>query len=196
MNFYPANALVPEEKRTDRLFLRPLRATDVELDYDAVMSSAQQLRRWSQTDWPADDFTLAQNLADLQRHEREHIERKAFTFTVLNPHATRCLGCVYITPVWRQVAQLCAGAAYAANVGFWVRTAELADDLDKHLLATLREWFQNEWVFDCVVFTVGQQEARQATILSEASLKRRAAFTLPDGRAGWAFSESDSDADG
>jgi RimJ/RimL family protein N-acetyltransferase len=187
MEFYPPNATVPEEKRTDRLLLRPLRATDVELDYDAVMSSAEQLRRWSQTEWPADDFTLAQNLDDLQRHEREHIERKAFTYTVLNPPATHCLGCVYITPVWPQIAQLCAGTAYAANVGFWVRTTELANDLDTHVLATLREWFKAEWAFDCVIFTVSQQEARQAALLSEAGLKRRGAFMLPDGRSYWAF---------
>jgi hypothetical protein len=188
MEFYPANAQVPEEKRTDRLLVRPLRATDVELDYDAVMSSAEQLRRWSQSNWPADDFTLAENLDDLQRHEREHIERKAFTFTVLNLQGIRCLGCVYIMPVWPQVAQLCAGATYAADVGFWVRTAELANDLDKHLLATLREWFASAWAFDCVIFTISQQEARQAAVLSEAGLERRAAFTLPDGRACWAFS--------
>jgi hypothetical protein len=188
MEFYTPNAAVPEEKRTDRLLVRPLRATDVELDYDAVMSSAKQLRRWSQSDWPADDFTLAQNLADLQRHEREHIERKAFTITVLNPQATRCLGCVYITPVPPQGADLCANAAYATNVGFWVRAAEVANDLDKHLLATLREWFQVEWAFDCVVFMIGQQETRQARILSEAGLERRAAFTLPNGRACWIFS--------
>jgi RimJ/RimL family protein N-acetyltransferase len=187
MEFYPASAVVPEEQRTDRLLLRPLRATDVELDYDAVISSAEQLRRWSQSDWPADDFTLAQNLDDLQRHEREHIERKAFTFTVLNPQGIRCLGCVYIMPVRPQITQLCAGAAYAAGVGFWVRTAELANDLDKHVLATLREWFKAEWAFDCVIFTISQQEARQAALLSEAGLERRGAFTLPDGRSRWAF---------
>src|SRR5262249_22189853 len=153
MEFCPASALVPEETRTNRLFLRPLRATDVELDYNAVMSSAEQLRRWSQSDWPSDDFTLAQNLDDLQRHEREHGTREAFTFTVLNPQATRCLGCVYITPVVPQAAHLCAGATYAANVGFWVRTSELANDLDKHLFATLREWFSTAWAFDAIVFT-------------------------------------------
>jgi hypothetical protein len=179
---------VPEEKRTDRLFLRPLRATDVELDHDAVMSSAEELRRWSQSDWPADDFTLAQNLEGLQGHEREHRERKAFTFTVLNPHGTRCLGCVYIMPVWPQAAQLCAGAAWAANVGFWVRTSELASDLDKHLFATLRDWFATEWAFDYIMFAIGQQEARQASLLSEAGLQRRSAFTLSDGRPCWAFS--------
>jgi hypothetical protein len=188
MEFYPPDAPVPEEKCTDRLLLRPLRATDVELDYDAVMSSAEQLRRWSQSDWPADDFTLAQNLDDLQRHEREHIERKAFTFTVLNPQVTRCLGCVYIMPVHPRAVDLCASATYGANVGFWVRTVEVANDLDRHLLATLREWFQLEWAFDCVVFMISQQEARQADILSQAGLERRAAFTLPDGRARWVFS--------
>lgn len=188
MEFYPASASVPEEKRTTRLLLRPLRATDDELDYDAVMSSAEQLRRWSQNDWPTDDFTLAQNRADLQRHEHEHGERKAFTFTVLNPQATRCLGCVYIMPIWPQTAQLCAGAAYAADVGFWVRTSEVAADLDKHLLATLRDWFKSEWVFDCVVYTISQQEARQASLLSEAGLERHAPFTLTDGRHCWVFS--------
>ena len=77
MEFYPAGVPVPQGKRTSCLRLRPLRVTDVELDYKAVMSSAEMLHRWSQSDWPTDDFTLAQNLADLQRHEREHIEARA-----------------------------------------------------------------------------------------------------------------------
>jgi hypothetical protein len=188
MAFYPPDARVPEEKRTDRLLLRPLRATDAELDYDALMSSAEQLRRWSQSGWPADDFTLAENLADLQRHEREHGERVAFTFTVLNPQGDRCLGCVYITPLWPQIAELCAGAAYPADVGFWARTSELAGELDKHLLATLREWFASEWAFDCIVWAIGRQDARQADVLREAGLQQRTAFALANGRQCWAFS--------
>lgn len=188
MEFYPASVPVPEEKRTDRLLLRPLRASDAELDYDAVMSSAEQLRRWSQSSWPADDFTLAQNRADLQRHEREHHERKAFTFTVLNLQATRCLGCVYIMPLWPQAVELNIGAAHPADVGFWVRTSELAHDLDKHLFAALREWFKTEWAFDCMVFTISQQEARQAALFREAGLELHSALTLPDGRRCWVFS--------
>ncbi|HEU5011535.1 MAG TPA: GNAT family protein [Roseiflexaceae bacterium] len=186
MEFYPADAPIPEETRTDRLLLRPLRATDVALDYDALMSSAEHLRRWSQSTWPADDFTLDQNRADLQRHEREHAGREAFTFTVLNPEATRCLGCVYLRSLWPEVAQLCAGATYAAGVRFWVRAAEVANDLDTHLLATLRGWFAAEWPFACVVFAVSHHEPHQAALMSEAGLKR-AAFTLADGRAWWAF---------
>jgi RimJ/RimL family protein N-acetyltransferase len=186
--FYPATAIVPGEKRTDRVLLRPLRATDVELDYDAVMSSAAQLRTWSQGNWPADDFTLGENLADLQRHEREHDERVAFTFTVLDPGATRCLGCVYIMPLWPRIAGLCAGAAYAADVGFWVRTSEIDTELDRHLLATLRDWLSSEWAFDCVVYAVSPGEARQGLILSEAGLERRGSFALADGRSCLVFS--------
>lgn len=77
--FYPASAPVPEGIRTECVLLRPLRATDGAHNYAAVMASAEQLHRWSQITWPADDFTVAQNLADLQGHECEHIERQAFS---------------------------------------------------------------------------------------------------------------------
>src|SRR5262249_21597605 len=66
MSWYPEGRAVPEERRTARLALRPLLATDVAADYDAVMSSAPMLRAWSQSTWPADDFTLAENLEDLR----------------------------------------------------------------------------------------------------------------------------------
>jgi hypothetical protein len=187
MEFYPANTLVPQEKRTDRLWLRPLRATDVELDYEAVISSAEMLHRWCQGEWPAANFTLAENLADLKWHELEHIERKAFTFTVLNPQGTRCLGCVYIVPIRPEEVPFCKDAVYAADVGFWVRESELADALDQHLLTTIRDWFRAEWVFDSVLFTICQQEIRQAALFVSAGLERRLACTLPDGRPCWVF---------
>jgi len=187
MMFYPAEAVVPAERRSPSLLLRPLRATDVELDYDAVMSSAAMLRGWSQSDWPADDFTLAQNLEDLRRHEREHDEREAFTFTVLDPGGTRCLGCVYLTPVPPAARALCEGAAHPVRVGFWVRASEVANDLDRHLLVCLREWLAAEWPFDHVLFAIAERDTRQATLLAEAGLQMRSAFLLPDGRRLTAF---------
>lgn len=188
MEFYPDQAPVPEETRTDRLWLRPLRATDVELDYDAVMSSKEHLRGWSGSRWPADDFTLAENLTDLQRHEREHEAREAFTFTVLDLSGARCLGCVYLMPVKPVAEPCCVDATYAANVGFWVRSSELAANLDAHLLATLRSWLATEWAFDRVVFTILQQEQRQANLLRDAGLTLCAQGTLANGRPCWVFS--------
>ena len=187
MEYYPSRAAVPEEMRTNRLFLRPLRATDVELDYDAVMSSAEMLRCWSRSSWPADDFTLSENLDDLLRHEHEHNESQAFTFTVLNLEGTRCLGCVYLTPLSPLELQLCEGAAFATNIRLWVRGSEVVNDLDRHLFNTLREWLQAERAFGCQEFIVGPEEARQASLFMEAGLELRLTFSLPDGRVRSAF---------
>ena len=41
--FYPSDARVPEALQTDEFLVRPLRATDVTLDYDAVISSRAEL---------------------------------------------------------------------------------------------------------------------------------------------------------
>ncbi len=185
VGFLPQSAAVPESIRTERLVLRPLRASDVENDFDAVMSSAPELRRWSESDWPADDFTVAGNFADLERHEREHAERLAFTYTVLDPSERRCLGCVYIVPVRDEARELCAGWTDAACVGFWVRASEMPADLDQHLLATLLRWFRTEWSFDGVLFTNAAAEERQARLLAEAGLRCRP-LRSSDGRIGWA----------
>ncbi len=189
VGFLPGGAAVPETVRTGRVVLRPLRTTDVETDYDAVRSSAPELRRWSESDWPADDFTLADDLADLEQHEREHVEQLAFTYTVLDPSERRCLGCVYIVPVCDAASGLCAGWTHAACVGFWVRASEIAADLDRHLLATLLRWFRTEWPFDGVLFTNATAEERQAMVLAEVGLERRP-LRWPDGRSGWAFRAS------
>jgi hypothetical protein len=186
IGFHPAGSLVPQEKRTERLILRPLRASDAERDYDAVMSSAGELRRCRGSEWPSDDFTLAENLADLERHEREHERGEAFTYTVLAVDEARCLGCVYIVPVWPEAEPLCGADACATCVGFWVRASERANDLDRHLLAVLRGWLKTEWSFDCVLFTNYAADIRQGALLDEAGLLRLP-LSWPDGRTGWAF---------
>ncbi len=94
MVFGDSSSTIPEGLETGYFLIRPLRATDVELDYAAVMESRVFLRQWDQSSWPADDFTLAGNLKDLQRYEGEHIRGESFTFTVMNPDETECLGCV------------------------------------------------------------------------------------------------------
>jgi len=190
--FYPADAPIPAAWRTPRLFLCPLRATDVELDYDAVMSSTAMLRSWSQSGWPADDFTRAENLEDLRRHEREHVAREAFTFTVLDPTEARCLGCVYLQPLPPGAPTLREGAAHPVRIGFWVRASQVADDLDRHLLTCLREWLAGEWRFDRILFAIAPGNVRQSVLLEDAGLRLHSTLELPDGRRCAAYSESTS----
>jgi len=179
----PAEAAAPEERRTGQLFLRPLLASDVQADYDAVISSAAMLRRWSQSDWPADDFTRAENLADLERHEAEHLERQAFTYTVLDPAGGRCLGCAYVQPLAPEEAAAWRGAArHAARVAFWVRESELARELDRHLLEELQDWFREAWAFDRVVFSASPDDERQLRLFDETGLIRLGVVSRADGR--------------
>ena len=177
MLFYPEDAQVPAGLRTGEFVLEPLRTTHVELDYAALMESKAMLRRWSQSDWPSDDFTLEENYKDLDEHEREHQQRVAFTYTVLNPEATECLGCVYIRPLAPFLEQEDARAApeagpYRARTAFWVRQSRLADDLDRRLLLALISWFERDWAFSRVVFFTSGRDERQMRIFAEAGLRQ------------------------
>jgi hypothetical protein len=175
MTFYPEDATIPTELRTDEFLLRPLGATDVDLDYEAVMATQETLRRFSGGRWPRPDFTLEENLADLQEHEEDFRARRGFTYTVMNPTESRCLGCVYAYPPKDE-----AGGArdYDAVVWFWVRPDGVAADLDRRLLAALIPWFRDEFAFARVRFRTKVGMERQTAILSEAGLQVENA--LPD----------------
>lgn len=178
MAYYPEAASVPASLQQEDFVLRPLSVTYVALDYDALMSSKEILRRWSQSDWPTDDFSLEDNLKDLERHEQEHKQRVAFTYTVLAPGEKKCVGCVYFEPLSPSLEEVnvCGmgedrAQRYATHVGFWVRASEIEQELDAKLLAGLREWLKAEWVFDCVVFQISEKDERQIKIMQQAGLK-------------------------
>ena len=179
MVFDTNNATIPDRLVTDQFLIRPLLATDVELDYIAVMESRKFLRKWEQSTWPADDFTLAGNLKDLQRHEREHINHEAFTYTVMNPTETQCLGCVYIYPLtarWLIRAEATpvgntAWADYEAVIRFWIRQSRLAEGMDRQLLDILRSWFAQEWAFDGYLFHTSEQFEQQVAMWERAGLQ-------------------------
>jgi hypothetical protein len=173
--FYPDDANVPDMLRTDDFLLRPLRATDVQLDYDAVISSRAELLLSSGGTWPREGFTREENLADLERHEQEHHDRVAFTYTIMNPAESECLGCLYINPPERLIGHNEEAGKYlsdnAAFVDFWVRHSRLADQLDRRVLQALIPWFQNEWAFSQVLFIAQRIEERLVWLYEEMGLR-------------------------
>ncbi len=184
MSFYPASAVVPDELRTDDVLLRMLRVSDVDLDYDAVIVSRAILWLRSDGRWPREGFTRQENLADLEEHEAEHRERAAFTYTVMNPTETECLGCVYIIPFARLLERAGADDQIKATVredeaavSFWVRQSRLADNLDRRLLSALLPWFERDWAFSRVVYTANRRETRQQDLYAAAGLRLLYSFT-------------------
>ena len=167
MPFYPEDAPVPQELRTDEFILRPLRVSHVEIDYAAVMDSKLTLRVMSQSGWPSDDFTLEMNLNDLEEHQEEHDNRTAFTYTVLDPTESICMGCVYI----KHLKERPMKNDYAALFRFWVRESYLKQNLDRRLLEVLIDWFRNDWAFSRVVFTIANENEGQNQLVKDLNLQ-------------------------
>ena len=184
MPYYPPTLPVPAGFQTRRIVLEPLRPAHVERDYAAVMESRQQLRLWSGSPWPADDFTLEDNLKDLQWHWQEHQERIAFTYTVLDLTRQVCLGCVYMRPMEELIPQnpteLPGAAADETLVRFWVRTSQLEGDLQQHLLKMLVQWLHNQWSFSTVLFETREVNTPQVQLFDAFPMQREMSLLMPD----------------
>lgn len=178
MSVTDPDQLVPEEFVTDEFVLRSITADDAELDYDAVMETRQDLRLWSQSTWPADDFTVEDNRKDLVDMAARRSTRRAFDYTVLDASRTRCLGCVYIFPpdasFLRKATVMPLGEQawddLDAVVYFWVRTSLADAGLDERLLAALRAWFTDVWKLDRVAFDVSEPYRHQIDLLDRTDL--------------------------
>ncbi len=176
----------PAELRTNEFLLRPIRASDAALDYEAVMASKEYLRPWEQTGWPADDFTVEDNRADVAKLERWHAAGERFTYTVLDPTETQCLGCVYIVPTGaplfarKQIAAIegARWSEYAMAVHFWVRTSRLADGLDRRLLDALGPWLAHAWHSARHLIVTNEQVEQQVALIENTD--RRLKFRLTD----------------
>lgn len=181
MPFVNLSFAVPDRVMTDSFMLRPIVDADTELDYEAVMESREFLRLWEQSTWPEDDFTVESNREDVAMMEQRHAEGKAFTYTVMNPSETECLGCVYvfatnarmytdadITPVGNS-----QWSDYEATVHFWVRQSQLEKLRDRELLEVLRTWFAQSWGFEGLLFITNEQFVQQVDMIEQSDLRRR-----------------------
>ncbi|MCP4142881.1 MAG: GNAT family N-acetyltransferase [Chloroflexi bacterium] len=144
--FVPPKFEVPEPVKTTDFILRKLTTKDVEQDYEAVMSSKESLRQIfaKDDDWPADDMTIESNYEDLEYHEREFNERKSFAYTMRDVDDSRCIGCVYIYPWFRNGAD--------AVIYYWVIDSEKAKGLDKKVGSFLRDGINKVWPIENPVY--------------------------------------------
>jgi hypothetical protein len=143
-SFVPPYFIVPELLETDKFRLRVLRAADVDQDYDAVITSVDHLQGvfGEQSTWPASDLTREQDRIDLEWHENEFEARSSFTYTVMDPDESLCLGCVYIFPS--------RSSDYEADIYLWVRKSAYYEGLDPVLFHTVKSWVKDIWPFSKV----------------------------------------------
>jgi hypothetical protein len=127
--------------------LRPIRESDVDIDYPAVMGSRERL--WAKYGeiwgWPPDDMTYEFDRSDLARHEAEIAAHVSFNYAVLNHDETELLGCVYIDPPDERVAE-----AVDALVSWWVVDREAGGELERALDELVPRWLLERWGFRAV----------------------------------------------
>jgi hypothetical protein len=124
--------------------LRPIRGTDIDVDYPAVMGS--QARLWSifggRWEWPPSNLTLAHDFDDLVRHEREMVSQTSFNYCVLNEDESQLFGCVYIDPPEEDSPD-----GIDAEVCWWVVDEAVGTDLEICLDAFVPNWIAEVWPF-------------------------------------------------
>ncbi len=178
MSFTDSDEPVPAGLRTEEFVLRPIVADDAEADYAAVMETRKYLRLWEQSTWPEDDFTVEANRTDLTGLEQRHAAHRAFTYTVLDPDGTRCLGCVYVFPISATFLVKSTvtpvgddeWADVEAVIFFWARRSQMETGMDKRLLAALRAWFNDEWELKRAVYITSEQFQQQLDLITCTNL--------------------------
>lgn len=121
--------------------LRPIRASDVDLDMKAVMSSQERL--WSiygaARGWPASMMTAVQDREDLTYHEAEIGRHESFTYALFDAGETELLGCVYIEPPRKQGAD--------AEISWWVVDWLVGGQIEAALDDLVPSWIELAWPF-------------------------------------------------
>ncbi len=139
--FVPPDFEPPDRLSNDAFVLEPLGPQHNERDYDAWMSSIDHVRStpgFPDGSWPH-EMTLEENRGDLERHQRDFVERKGFTYTVLDRADGDVIGCLYIYPINDEAG---------AEVSSWVRADHAP--LDVPLATAVAAWLESAWPFERV----------------------------------------------
>ena len=121
--------------------LRPIKESDVDLDYPAVMGSQERL--WSifgpAWGWPPASMTYEDDQRDLARHESEIESHESFNYALFDAAETELLGCVYIDPPEHTGAD--------AEISWWVVDSLVGTDVERALDAFVPHWIAEIWPF-------------------------------------------------
>lgn len=143
--FVPDDFSHPQRLETDNFFIRPIRGSDAEMDYPAVMSSISHIKEiMGSRSWPSEELTLEEDRNDLARHEGEMERGEAFVYTVMNRSQTSILGCIYIFT--SRLDQL------DAEIAFWTTQEAYEEGLDSILFEDIQSWIEQDWPFEEVVY--------------------------------------------
>ncbi len=176
MTLNPDGCPVPDSFVTPLFAVRRQTPDHNVADYAAVMDSRQELRVWSDSEWPEDDFTLQANLDDLQMHIVEHDRDEAYGFSIFTPDGQTVLGSLYLDEVAPFLnnytisdAERAVLATAQVRVEYWLRRGVPAD-FEPAFLEAVQGWLAREWWFEHVMFGSRRGGAAQRAAYEAAGM--------------------------
>lgn len=166
----------------DGFIVRPLVPSDVVLDHEAVMSSREFLYHWEQDPpYPPEDFSVEDNLEDLQQMDSEHRNKTRYTYTVMNADETQVLGCIYLLPnddrMYRTAEVVSHDgtdlSSVDATVAFWVRVSTWESGFERALLDAVLGWLRDDWSLERPVIMTNERLDHQIATIESLGLTRR-----------------------
>jgi hypothetical protein len=130
--------------------LRPIRESDVDIDYPAVMGSRESLwaRYGDAWGWPPATMSYEEDRADLAHHELEIIAQETFNYAILDKSEGELLGCVYLDP-----PGTASDRGVDAIASWWVVDRMAGSDLDRTLREFIPGWLAEVWGFKAVDYS-------------------------------------------
>ena len=166
----------------DGFIVRRIVPSDVALDYDAVMSSREFLLHWEQDPpYPPEDFSVEDNLKDLEKMDTAHRVGARYTYTVMNADETQALGCIYLLPNDDRMyltAEVTTHdgtdlSSVDATVSFWVRPSTWADGFERVVLDAVLGWLREDWSLKRPVIITNEMLEHQIATIESLGLTRR-----------------------
>ncbi len=153
--------------------LARLTAAHAECDHAALMASRDYLRAWSDSSWPEDGFSVAENAEELRWHDEEHEARVAFTYSLLDAEERQVRGCIYVRPLGDMLrtrgveppaAPAWPGGATPCARGWVRRDAPERDEAE--LLRVALGWLTGPaWGFSALWWVTASDDTRQLAAL-------------------------------
>lgn len=160
--------LIPTQMEAEGFWFEVLQPIHAELDFHAIMRSKEFLRRWSNSSWPVDEFTLEDNLQDLNWHYDEFTEATAFTYTIIDHDKNQCLGCFYIRDITSIQSmspdEILKLVPFQFFVSYWVIPDIRNTPLENTIFTNLLKWLKRDWNFPSVLFASNRQIPEQNKI--------------------------------
>lgn len=133
----------------DTIYLRPIRASDVDIDLVAVHANRDML--WEQYGeawgWPPVEMSREADYEDLARHAEEAERHESFNYAILTgaegSPEQRLLGCVYVDPPAPH------DPAARPEVSWWC-VADAPPALSAGLAGFVRGWIADAWPIEPV----------------------------------------------